>query len=174
MNSSANRVSVRRNSAGGKWSSRSRPLNSAPCPPACSWQATASWRGSSCAQAVSVAITRHFMYCTTYGLGCMPKSAKWIVLLHKEFLDEAESFPSGARIELAAMVEVLRKLGPQLKRPYCDTLNGSRFANMKELRFDALPAASGGSRLPSIPAGVPSCWPVATSRAPARHVSTRP
>jgi hypothetical protein len=30
-----------------------------------------------------------------------------------------------------------KKFGPNLKRPYCDTLSGSRHANMKELRFDA-------------------------------------
>lgn len=67
----------------------------------------------------------------------MMGSAKWIVLLHEEFLGEAEAFPSEARIGLAAMIQVLGELGPQLMRPHCDTLNGSRFANMKELRFAA-------------------------------------
>ena len=28
-------------------------------------------------------------------------------------------------------------VGPTVKRPHADTLKGSRFANMKELRFDA-------------------------------------
>jgi hypothetical protein len=31
----------------------------------------------------------------------------------------------------------LRKFGPQLGRPQVDTLKGSKFANMKELRFSA-------------------------------------
>lgn len=31
----------------------------------------------------------------------------------------------------------LEAFGPQLERPYADTLNGSKHANMKELRFDA-------------------------------------
>ena len=35
------------------------------------------------------------------------------------------------------MVELLQLVGPQLKRPRSDTLNGSKHANMKELRFDA-------------------------------------
>ena len=35
------------------------------------------------------------------------------------------------------MVRLLEEFGPQLKRPRCDTLNGSKHANMKELRFDA-------------------------------------
>ena len=35
------------------------------------------------------------------------------------------------------MIEALQVLGPDLRRPHCDTLKGSRHANMKELRFDA-------------------------------------
>lgn len=38
--------------------------------------------------------------------------------------------------ELLAIIEVLEQIGPQLGRPRVDTLNGSRHANMKELRFD--------------------------------------
>lgn len=38
---------------------------------------------------------------------------------------------------MAALVEVLREVGPQMKRPGSGTLNGSSHANMKELRFDA-------------------------------------
>ena len=65
----------------------------------------------------------------------MSGSPKWAVLFHGDFLDEAASFPSDGKIELAAMIEVLGELGPQLKRPHCDTLKGSKFANLKELRF---------------------------------------
>lgn len=39
--------------------------------------------------------------------------------------------------ELLAYIELLEQFGPQLGRPRVDTLNGSRHANMKELRFDA-------------------------------------
>jgi hypothetical protein len=35
-----------------------------------------------------------------------------------------------------AKVELLKLLGPRLGRPHPDTLNGSRHANMKELRAD--------------------------------------
>lgn len=35
------------------------------------------------------------------------------------------------------MARVLQEFGPQLGRPRVDTLNGSRHANMKELRFSA-------------------------------------
>jgi hypothetical protein len=39
--------------------------------------------------------------------------------------------------EIAALVRLLKQFGPALKRPHCDTLKGSRHANMKELRFSA-------------------------------------
>ena len=39
--------------------------------------------------------------------------------------------------DLLAHIELLEQFGPQLRRPRVDTLNGSRHANMKELRFDA-------------------------------------
>jgi hypothetical protein len=35
------------------------------------------------------------------------------------------------------MIGLLEQFGPHLKRPHCDTLKGSKHANMKELRFDA-------------------------------------
>lgn len=61
----------------------------------------------------------------------------WIVALHGEFDVETEEFPAEVRRELAAMIELLRRFGPHLKRPHCDTLKGSKHANMKELRFEA-------------------------------------
>ncbi len=39
------------------------------------------------------------------------------------------------QVEIAAMASLLRQFGPQLRRPHCDTLNGSKHANMKESRF---------------------------------------
>ena len=38
---------------------------------------------------------------------------------------------------MAARSALLEEFGPQLGRPYADTLDGSRHANMKELRFTA-------------------------------------
>jgi hypothetical protein len=38
--------------------------------------------------------------------------------------------------EIAALVEKMRVIGPMMKRPASDTLDGSRFSNMKELRFE--------------------------------------
>nr|WP_237461926.1 type II toxin-antitoxin system RelE/ParE family toxin [Pluralibacter gergoviae] len=34
-----------------------------------------------------------------------------------------------------AMLDLLEKEGPRLGRPYADTIKGSRFSNMKELRI---------------------------------------
>lgn len=40
------------------------------------------------------------------------------------------------QVEVVAKVELLKLLGPRLGRPHADTLNGSKHANMKELRAD--------------------------------------
>jgi hypothetical protein len=45
--------------------------------------------------------------------------------------------PEDVQDELLAHAKLLERFGPQLGRPRADTLNGSRHANMKELRFDA-------------------------------------
>ena len=42
-----------------------------------------------------------------------------------------------AKEEIAVLLELLRAKGPHLSRPYADTLKGSHFANMKELRINA-------------------------------------
>jgi hypothetical protein len=41
------------------------------------------------------------------------------------------------RTEILALTRLLQQFGPQLGRPRVDTLNDSRHANMKELRFSA-------------------------------------
>jgi hypothetical protein len=42
-----------------------------------------------------------------------------------------------SQAEVIAKVELLKLLGPQLGRPHADTLKGSKYANMKELRADS-------------------------------------
>jgi hypothetical protein len=64
-------------------------------------------------------------------------TAMWDVDLHGDFVPEFEALPQAVQDELLAHVGVLEVFGPQLGRPRVDTLNGSRHANMKELRFDA-------------------------------------
>lgn len=61
----------------------------------------------------------------------------WIVALADAFEPEYEDLPDEVQEELLAMTRLLQRFGPQLKRPHADTMNGSRHANMKELRFNA-------------------------------------
>jgi hypothetical protein len=61
----------------------------------------------------------------------------WEVDLHDEFLSEYREMHKDVQDELLAHIELLEQFGPQLGRPRADTLNDSRHANMKELRFDA-------------------------------------
>ena len=48
---------------------------------------------------------------------------------------ERQTGSSAVCEEVAALALLLRRFGPQLKRPHCDTLKGSKHTNMKELRF---------------------------------------
>lgn len=61
----------------------------------------------------------------------------WKVDLHNDFLREFVELHKDVQDELLAHIELLEQFGPQLGRPRADTLNSSRHANMKELRFDA-------------------------------------
>jgi hypothetical protein len=55
------------------------------------------------------------------------------------FSDEFEAWWSSLERDLrkaiAAYIGLLQEYGPQLGRPYADTLKGSRYRNMKELRI---------------------------------------
>ena len=62
---------------------------------------------------------------------------KWQVLFHDEFKKEFDQLSQEVQDELIALSILLREKGPQLKRPFADTLKGSKYANMKELRFNA-------------------------------------
>jgi hypothetical protein len=61
----------------------------------------------------------------------------WPVEFYSAFVPEFDALEKEVRLELLAFVKLLREFGPTLQRPHCDTLNGSRHANMKELRFNA-------------------------------------
>ena len=57
--------------------------------------------------------------------------------LYDAFDAEFEDLPEAIQDELLAHAKLLEVSGPQLGRPRVDTLNGSKHANMKELRFNA-------------------------------------
>ena len=61
----------------------------------------------------------------------------WQVQIAEEFAPELSGLPLEVRRAILAHSRLLREYGPQLGRPRVDTLNGSRHANMKEMRFGA-------------------------------------
>jgi hypothetical protein len=61
----------------------------------------------------------------------------WEVRFHPEFDPEFDELSTSVQDELLAQANILASFGPTLGRPKVDTLNGSRHANMKELRFNA-------------------------------------
>ena len=61
----------------------------------------------------------------------------WTVLFHSEFERDFHELSPEVQDELLAHAKLLEEFGPDLGRPWVDTLQGSIHANMKELRFDA-------------------------------------
>lgn len=59
----------------------------------------------------------------------------WTVLFHPDMETELNRLPGTVAKKLAEVLLVVAEVGPDLGRPLVDTLKGSRFANMKELRF---------------------------------------
>jgi hypothetical protein len=64
-------------------------------------------------------------------------SVSWLVEIGDEFKPEFDELHEDVRMEILALARLLQRFGPQLGRPRVDTLNGSRYANMKELRLSA-------------------------------------
>jgi hypothetical protein len=95
----------------------------------------------------------------------------WAVVFGDDFDKEFEELSPAVQDELLASSKLLGTFGPQLGRPYADTLNDSTFSNMKELR-STLTGASGGSLSRSIPTAGPYSWSRLTSRAGAKSAST--
>lgn len=58
----------------------------------------------------------------------------WIVLMSSEVEAWLEGLDEDSQDAIAADVRVLEDIGPQLGRPYVDTLDDSRYSNLKELR----------------------------------------
>ncbi len=60
----------------------------------------------------------------------------WNVEFHLLFVPEFQVLPQEVQDEILSRIGVLEQFGPSLGRPNVDTLNGSKYKNMKELRFD--------------------------------------
>jgi hypothetical protein len=61
----------------------------------------------------------------------------WEVIFHPEFYEEFKEFSIFVQDGIMAKSLLLEQFGPHLGRPHVDTLFGSRFSNMKELRLDS-------------------------------------
>jgi hypothetical protein len=59
---------------------------------------------------------------------------EWEVLFDEAFTTWFQGLAEDLQDEILAHVVVLRERGPQLGRPCVDTVEGSEFPNMKELR----------------------------------------
>jgi len=60
---------------------------------------------------------------------------EWEVILCDDFGEEFQDLSDAVQNEILALSVMLREFGSSLGRPHADTLNGSKYANMKELRF---------------------------------------
>ena len=58
----------------------------------------------------------------------------WTVEFHPAFEAEFDALSREAKTAIAAKGRLLEEFGPQLGRPHADSLEGSKHANMKELR----------------------------------------
>jgi hypothetical protein len=61
----------------------------------------------------------------------------WTVRFYDAFEEEFQGLAEEVQEELLACARLLQEYGPHLGRPRVDTINGSDYTNMKELRFDA-------------------------------------
>ena len=61
--------------------------------------------------------------------------SNWEVLLYDAFVEELEQLNENLQDELLAHAKLLANYGPHLGRPTVDTLKGSTYFNMKEMRF---------------------------------------
>ena len=63
--------------------------------------------------------------------------SEWQIRFHDAFEAEFIRFKAEIQDALLTVARLLADYGPRLGRPHADTLNGSRYPNMKELRFRA-------------------------------------
>ena len=61
----------------------------------------------------------------------------WTIIFDDDFDEEYKELSEEVQDELLSSLKSLKQFGPSLGRPHVDTLNGSKHANMKELRFKA-------------------------------------
>ena len=61
----------------------------------------------------------------------------WDIDICEELEIELKGFSEEVIRKFFSYINLLETEGPSLSRPYSDTLKGSKYTNLKELRFDA-------------------------------------
>lgn len=61
----------------------------------------------------------------------------WEIEQTETFEDWYFSLEEGDRAEVLAAIFLLQEKGPMLSRPHADSVNGSKYSNMKELRVQS-------------------------------------
>lgn len=59
---------------------------------------------------------------------------EWDVVLDETFQKEFDDYEEAVQDKILTRAGLLKQFGPNLPRPYADTLAGSKYTNMKELR----------------------------------------
>ena len=59
----------------------------------------------------------------------------WSIEFHPEYLAELRTEAKPVQVAVIVAARLLEQFGPQLNRPHVDTLKGSAYSNMKELRI---------------------------------------
>ncbi len=59
----------------------------------------------------------------------------WLVEFQRDFKEDFDRLSDPVQDEILALAEKMRVIGSNMKRPASDTLAGSAFKNMRELRF---------------------------------------
>ncbi|MGD0942074.1 MAG: type II toxin-antitoxin system RelE/ParE family toxin [Terracidiphilus sp.] len=75
------------------------------------------------------------MHLKTLGIPEHNNNSVWEISFYTDFVLEFSGFSNEIQDELSARLIKLKPFGPHLGRPDVDTLKGSRYPNMKELRF---------------------------------------
>jgi hypothetical protein len=58
----------------------------------------------------------------------------WEIIFHREFEEWFFAEDVGVQASIGMVLDILEEQGASLGRPYVDTIKGSAFTNMKELR----------------------------------------
>ncbi len=77
------------------------------------------------------------MHLKTLGFSEHNDNGPWEIHFHDEFLSEFGAWSEIVQDAVLSSLGKLRTFGPTLGRPSVDTLKGSGYPNMKELRVDA-------------------------------------